>query len=125
MGFSALCVAQLGFLALSNVAAAANGFAVKHQVTIATTTAYNTAYTVYMIPQSMIVTSVVTALFTSMSAMVAVGQISKLRKQFLTTQQGVSLITMLCAALIVVLALPIMQVIMPTTALALEFSHRF
>lgn len=116
--FSALCVAQLGFLALSNVAAAANGFAVKHQVTIATTTAYNTAYTVYMIPQSMIVTSVVTALFTSMSAMVAVGQISKLRKQFLTTQQGVSLITMLCAALIVVLALPIMQVIMPTTALA-------
>ena len=116
--FSALCVAQLGFLALSNVAAAANGFAVKHQVTIATTTAYNTAYTVYMIPQSMIVTSVVTALFTSMSAMVAVGQISKLRKQFLTTQQGVSLITVLCAALIVVLALPIMQVIMPTTALA-------
>ena len=113
--FSALCVAQLGFLALSNVAAAANGFAVKHQVTIATTTAYNTAYTVYMIPQSMIVTSVVTALFTSMSAMVAVGQISKLRKQFLTTQQGVSLITVLCSALIVVLALPIMQVIMPTT----------
>lgn len=113
--FSALCVAQLGFLAISNIAAAANGYASKHQVTIATTTAYNTAFTVYMIPQSMIVTSVVTAMFTSMSAMVAVGALSRLRTQFLNTQQGVSLITCLCAVLIVVLALPIMQFIMPTT----------
>ena len=116
--FSALCVAQLGFLAISNIAAAANGYASKHQVTIATTTAYNTAFTVYMIPQSMIVTSVVTAMFTSMSAMVAVGQLSRLRTQFLNTQQGVSLITCLCAVLIVVLALPIMQFIMPTTPTA-------
>lgn len=116
--FSALCVAQLGFLAISNIAAAANGYASKHQVTIATTTAYNTAFTVYMIPQSMIVTSVVTAMFTSMSAMVAVGQLSRLRTQFLNTQQGVSLITCLCAVLIVVLALPIMQFIMPTTPIA-------
>lgn len=116
--FSALCVAQLGFLAISNIAAAANGYASKHQVTIATTTAYNTAFTVYMIPQSMIVTSVVTAMFTSMSAMVAVGQLSRLRTQFLNTQQGVSLITCLCSVLIVVLALPIMQFIMPTTPTA-------
>lgn len=116
--FSALCVAQLGFLAISNIAAAANGYASKHQVTIATTTAYNTAFTVYMIPQSMIVTSVVTAMFTSMSAMVAVGQLSRLRTQFLNTQQGVSLITCLCSVLIVVLALPIMQFIMPTTPIA-------
>lgn len=116
--FSALCVAQLGFLAISNIAAAANGYASKHQVTIATTTAYNTAFTVYMIPQSMIVTSVVTAMFTSMSAMVAVGALSRLRTQFLNTQQGVSLITCLCAVLIVVLALPIMQFIMPTTPTA-------
>lgn len=116
--FSALCVAQLGFLAISNIAAAANGYAAKHQVTIATTTAYNTAFTVYMIPQSMIVTSVVTAMFTSMSAMVAVGALSRLRTQFLNTQQGVSLITCLCAVLIVVLALPIMQFIMPTTPIA-------
>lgn len=116
--FSALCVAQLGFLAISNIAAAANGYAAKHQVTIATTTAYNTAFTVYMIPQSMIVTSVVTAMFTSMSAMVAVGALSRLRTQFLNTQQGVSLITCLCAVLIVVLALPIMQFIMPTTPTA-------
>ncbi len=116
--FSALCVSQLGFLAISNIAAAANGYASKHQVTIATTTAYNTAFTVYMIPQSMIVTSVVTAMFTSMSAMVAVGQLSRLRTQFLNTQQGVSLITCLCAVLIVVLALPVMQFIMPTTPLA-------
>ena len=116
--FSALCVAQLGFLAISNIAAAANGYASKHQVTIATTTAYNTAFTVYMIPQSMIVTSVVTAMFTSMSAMVAVGALSRLRTQFLNTQQGVSLITCLCAVLIVVLALPIMQFIMPTTPIA-------
>lgn len=116
--FSALCVAQLGFLAISNIAAAANGYAAKHQVTIATTTAYNTAFTVYMIPQSMIVTSVVTAMFTSMSAMVAVGQLSRLRTQFLNTQQGVSLITCLCSVLIVVLALPIMQFIMPTTPIA-------
>lgn len=116
--FSALCVAQLGFLAISNIAAAANGYASKHQVTIATTTAYNTAFTVYMIPQSMIVTSVVTAMFTSMSAMVAVGQLSRLRTQFLNTQQGVSLITCLCAVLIIVLALPIMQFIMPTTPIA-------
>lgn len=116
--FSALCVAQLGFLAISNIAAAANGYASKHQVTIATTTAYNTAFTVYMIPQSMIVTSVVTAMFTSMSAMVAVGALSRLRTQFLNTQQGVSLITCLCSVLIVVLALPIMQFIMPTTPIA-------
>ena len=116
--FSALCVAQLGFLAISNIAAAANGYASKHQVTIATTTAYNTAFTVYMIPQSMIVTSVVTAMFTSMSAMVAVGALSRLRTQFLNTQQGVSLITCLCSVLIVVLALPIMQFIMPTTPTA-------
>lgn len=116
--FSALCVAQLGFLAISNIAAAANGYASKNHVTIATTTAYNTAFTIYMIPQSMIVTSVVTAMFTSMSAMVAVGQLSRLRNQFLATQQGVGLITALCAALMMVLAVPIMQFIMPTSATA-------
>ncbi|WP_122819704.1 murein biosynthesis integral membrane protein MurJ [Varibaculum vaginae] len=113
--FFTLCVNQVGFLAISNIAAAANGYAARHGVTIATTTAYSTAYTVFMIPQSIIVISVITALFTSMSAMVAVGQIGRLRNQFLITQQGVSLITVLCAALMLVLALPIMQFIMPTT----------
>ena len=113
--FFTLCVNQVGFLAISNIAAAANGYAAKHRVTIATTTAYSTAYTVFMIPQSIIVISVITALFTSMSAMVAVGQITRLRNQFLITQQGVTLITVLCAALMLVLALPIMQFIMPTT----------
>lgn len=113
--FFTLCVNQLGFLAISNIAAAANGYASKHGVTIATTTAYSTAYTVFMIPQSIIVISVITALFTSMSAMVAVGQITRLRNQFLITQQGVTLITVLCSVLMLVLALPIMQFIMPTT----------
>lgn len=113
--FASLGLSQIAFLVVSNVNAAANGYAEQHNVVIASITAYNTAFMVYMIPQSTIVISIVTALFTSMAAMVATNQLKQIRRQFITAQQTVAVITVFCAVCLMVGATPLMQLVMPTS----------
>ncbi len=116
--FASLVVSQIAFLFVTNIAGAANGYASKHHEVIATMTAHNTAFQVFMIPQSTIVTSVTTALFTSMSALVATGKIADVHAQFVRTQEGLAVITSFCGAALVSAAVPVMQIVMPSSSRA-------
>ena len=116
--FAGLAVSQLAFLFVSNIAGAANGYAIRSGEVVATMAAHNTAFQVFMIPQSTIVTSVTTALFTSMSALVTTGKIEQLREQFVRNQEGLAVVTNFCAAALVAAAIPVMQVVMPSSSRA-------
>lgn len=113
--FAGLAISQVAFLALSNIAGAANGYATEHHEVIATLTTHNTAFLVYMIPNSTIVTSVTTALFTSMSALASLNKIRELHTQFVRTQEALAVITGFCAAALVAAAVPVMQLVMPSS----------
>ncbi|QOX81775.1 hypothetical protein H8R18_08705 [Nanchangia anserum] len=113
--FASLIVAQVSFLFVTNIAGAANGYATSTGTVVATITAHNTAFQVFMIPQSTIVTSVTTALFTSMSALVAANKIREVHDQFLRTQASLAVVTGFCAAALVSGAIPVMQIIMPSS----------
>lgn len=116
--FLGLLFSQIGFLAVSNIAAAANGYATAHGVVIATTTARATAFMVFFIPQSTIVVSVVTALFTSLSSLVAAGKLAQAGSLYLRTQEAVAVLTIFFGCAMFVLSTPIMQVIMPSSSYA-------
>lgn len=116
--FGSLAISQVAFLFVTNIAGAANGYATRSGEVIATITAHNTAFQVFMIPQSTIVTSVTTALFTSMSALVATHRIGEVHTQFLRTQESLAVVTSFCGAALVAAAVPVMQIIMPSSTRA-------
>lgn len=116
--FAGLAMGQLTYLLVSNIAAAANDVATTSKLVIATITARNTAFQVFMIPQSTIITSVTTALFTSMSMMVASGELDRVHRQYVTTQQGLAVVTGFSAAAMAAASIPVMQAVMPSSRFA-------
>ncbi|HZK05305.1 MAG TPA: lipid II flippase MurJ, partial [Actinomycetaceae bacterium] len=120
--FAALAVGQVGFLMLSNVANAANGVATPLReagdpayLTIPTITAYTATFAVYMLPQSLVTTSLVTAVFTSMSAKAAAGDGAGVRDDMSQSIRVLGVFTVFMGAGMMVLALPIVQSILFTT----------
>nr|NLD41712.1 murein biosynthesis integral membrane protein MurJ [Actinomycetales bacterium] len=120
--FAGLLIGQVGFLMLSNVGAAANGVATELQnagdpsyLGIATTTAYTSAFVVYMLPQSLVTTSLVTAIFTSMSAKAAAGNGLGVRQDMSRSLRILGVFTMFASAAMVVLAIPVVQTVLFTT----------
>ncbi|MDO5746666.1 MAG: murein biosynthesis integral membrane protein MurJ [Actinomycetaceae bacterium] len=112
--FASMCMNYIGFLAQSNVAAAANGYAVEHGVTIAATNAWTTTFMVFMVPQSAIVLSITTALFTQLSDLVSRGQLRAVAHQFVRISCVMLPLTSFFTAALSVAAIPTMQIIMPT-----------
>ncbi|HHW82334.1 MAG TPA: murein biosynthesis integral membrane protein MurJ, partial [Actinomycetales bacterium] len=120
--FVGLLIGQVGFLMLSNVANAANGAAREIaasggtlEVAIPTITAYTSAFMVYMLPQSLVTTSLVTAVFTSMSNKAAAGNHTGVRDDMSSTVRTLGVFTMFASAAMVVLALPVVQTVLFTT----------
>lgn len=111
--FAALMAGQCSYLVVSNVAAAGNGVAAKTGEFVASTTAYNTAFMIYQIPIALVVVSLITALFTKMSQMIATGDLGGARRTYNQTIIGIGSVTVFCAAALALAAVPVMQVIMP------------
>ncbi|MBS5947221.1 MAG: murein biosynthesis integral membrane protein MurJ [Winkia neuii] len=111
--FAALMAGQGSYLVVSNVAAAGNGVAAKTGEFVASTTAYNTAFMIYQIPIALVVVSLITALFTKMSQMMATGDLAGARRTYNQTIIGIGSVTVFCAAALAMAAVPVMQVIMP------------
>lgn len=114
--FGALAVGQLGFLMLTNVASAANGAAESVDAFVPTNTAYSSAFSIYMLPQSLITTSLVTALFTRMSAHAAVNDGAAVREDMSFGMRVVGVFTVFAAAALAVLAVPVVQAVIPTAS---------
>ncbi|WP_324653281.1 murein biosynthesis integral membrane protein MurJ [Georgenia sp. H159] len=112
--FASLLVAQLGFIAISNLAAAAadsgDGF-------VAGNAAWENANFLYLLPQSLITVSLVTALFTRVSDYAAAGNTAAVRDDLSLGLRTIAVFTVFAGGGLAVLALPLVQAAVPTTTL--------
>ncbi len=112
--FASLLVAQLGFIAISNLAAAAadrgEGFAPGNA-------AWDNANFLYLLPQSLITVSLVTALFTRVSGYAATGNAAKVRDDLSLGLRTIAVFTVFAGGALAVLALPLVQAAYPTTTI--------
>ncbi len=115
--FAGLAVGQLGYLAVSNVAAAA-ATAGGGAADVAGNAAYDNAFLIYMLPQSLITVSLVTALFTRISQAAAAADVGKVRSDLSLGLRVVGVFTVFASVALAVLALPVVRVVLPTVTFA-------
>lgn len=114
--FSTLLLSQLAVVSTSQIATRADEFTASTGGLIAGFPAYQQAFMIYMVPSSLIALTLATAIFTRLANDVADGNIRGVAQNY---HRGVELIVLLsfyAAAVLMVAANPIMQVIMPTLA---------
>ncbi|WP_196717052.1 murein biosynthesis integral membrane protein MurJ [Actinomyces trachealis] len=85
---------------------------------VPSTTMWNNAQLIYILPQSLVTTSIVTALFTRMSVKAAESDGAGVRDDFSLGSRSVAVFTMLASAGIAVLATPALQTFVPSLSLA-------
>lgn len=102
---------------ISNVASVASQRAVSMDTAgalgVAGNAAYTTAYSLYSLPTSLVVVSIVTAIFTQMSTKAASGNMAGVRQDTSRALRVVAIFTFLATSLIVVLATPAVRIISP------------
>lgn len=112
--FAALAVGQIGFLAVTNVAAAANGAASELGAVLPANYTFDNAFLIYMLPQSLFTTSLITALFPRMSAKAAKGAHEEVSADFGLGLRVIATITIFMAVVLATLAVPISHVVLPS-----------
>lgn len=112
--FGALLVGQLGYIMVSNVGAAATAHTTDTGEWVASVTAYNSAFGIYMLPQSLVTTSLVTALFTRMSANAADRDGAAVREDMSFGLRTVGVFSVFATACLLVLAVPTTQAVVPS-----------
>jgi murein biosynthesis integral membrane protein MurJ len=110
--FAALLVGQVATLLVSNVAAAASARG-DYAIDIPGNAAYTNAYFLYSLPTSLIVVSLITALFTRMSTNAATSDLDAVRADLSLGLRVVGMFTVFCSGGLMVLALPLVRVITP------------
>ncbi|MFV0426136.1 MAG: murein biosynthesis integral membrane protein MurJ [Beutenbergiaceae bacterium] len=108
--FAALAVGQLGYLAVSNLAAAASSSNIDGQA-VAGNFAYDYAFLIFMLPQSLVTVSLVTALFTRLASNASAGATSKVRDDLSMGVRTLSIFTVFASGAFMVLAIPLVQVV--------------
>ena len=110
--FAGLVVGQLGIVVVTKVASAV-GNTVGGGAGLAGNAVYDNAFLVFMLPHSLVTVSLLTALFTGMSARAARGDTVAVRSDLSFGLRTVGLFTILAAAVFMVLALPGARVLQP------------
>lgn len=111
--FATLLVSQLGVISTTNLASAATAWSDTTGNPAASLTAYNFAFMIYMVPQSLIAVTLATAIFTRLANNASEGNMLAVARDY---QAGVKLITMLSmlsVAILITSAVPMMQMITP------------
>ncbi len=112
--FMTLLVSQLGVLSTTNIASQAVSWGAQNGELVASLPAYNTAFMIYMVPQSLISVTLATAVFTRLALNVSDGNFKAVAYNYHTALRMIMLLTMVSAAVIIAAAVPIMQMVMPT-----------
>lgn len=108
--FAALVVGQVGVLAVVNVASAASDAA--GQAVVAGNNHYSIAFTVFMLPHSLVTVSLVTAMYTRLSGRAAVQDTAGVRRDLATGLRLIGVFTCFATAALVVLALPVSRALL-------------
>lgn len=115
--FGMVLVSQLGFIAISNVAAAASSAAAGPEF-IPGNAAWENATYLYILPQSLITVSLVTVLFTRVSSDAARGNLESVRSDLSLGLRTIGVFTVFIGGALAVLALPLVQAVLPTTTVS-------
>jgi len=124
--FAALSAGQLGYLVISNLAVAAGTAGSELGITIAGNASYDHAFTIFMLPQSLITVSLVTAMFTRLSHHAVAGEAATVRDQLSMGLRTLAVFTVFATAALMVLAIPIVALILagsPTWAAQQAIGH--
>lgn len=113
--FASVVVGQLANIVVINVAAAATARG-GGALDVPGPAAYNPAYTIFVLVNSLVVVSIVTALFTRMSTSAAGGDLTRVRADLSLGLRVVGLFTVFATLGLMVLALPLARVIAATVS---------
>ena len=112
--FATLLMSQFAVVSTSQLATRADAYTSATGDLVAGNPAYQYAFMIYMVPSSLIALTLATAIFTRLANDVADGNIKGVAENY---HRGVDLIVLLsfyAAAVLIVAANPMMQIIMPT-----------
>ena len=114
--FAALAVGQLGFLVATKVMTAADRTAqqLSGDAVVAGNAVYTAAFTLYMLPHSLVTVSLLTALFTRLSTHAAADDVDGVRADFSRGARTIGVFTLFATAALAVLALPVLRLVLPT-----------
>lgn len=107
--FATLMVSQLGVISTSNLANAAG----TESDSVASLASYSTAFMIYMVPQSLIAVTLATAIFTRITNNVTENKLAEVASDYHLGFRLITMLSMLCVAIIAVGAVPMMQMVMP------------
>ncbi|HEY8721566.1 murein biosynthesis integral membrane protein MurJ [Pengzhenrongella sp.] len=113
--FAGLVVGQLGVLVITNVASAVGNTA-GGGAGLAGNAVYDNAFLVFMLPHSLVTVSLLTALFTGLSARAAANDVVAVRADLSFGLRTVGLFTVIAAAVLMVLAYPFARVLQPSAS---------
>ncbi|MFD6176778.1 MULTISPECIES: murein biosynthesis integral membrane protein MurJ [unclassified Isoptericola] len=106
----AVVLEQLGVMYLSNVLWAASGT----DDAVAGNMAYTQAMTIYLLPHSLVVVSIITVLFPRMTAAVHAGDLDGVRNDMSLGMRSAGIFSVFSAAALAVLAVPLTAALLPT-----------
>ncbi|WP_418275437.1 murein biosynthesis integral membrane protein MurJ [Isoptericola jiangsuensis] len=112
----AVALEQLGVLYLTNVLGAAGQAGVEAGEAVAGNAAYTNAMTIYLLPHSLVVVSIVTVLFPRMSAAVTSGDLPAVRRDMSLGLRSAGIFSVFSATALVVLAHPLVKTLVPTAS---------
>ncbi|WNB85599.1 murein biosynthesis integral membrane protein MurJ [Cellulomonas sp. ATA003] len=115
--FAALAVGQVGFLVATQVMTAADRTAqtlADGGVVVAGNAVYTAAFTLYMLPHSLVTVSLLTALFTRLSTHAAHEDTAGVRADFSRGARTIGVFTLFATSALAVLALPVLRLVLPS-----------
>jgi putative peptidoglycan lipid II flippase len=108
-----LCLDQLGVFLTTRVAASADD-AARTVGDVAGNSAYSQALMIYLLPHSLVTVSILTAMFTSISASAQAGRRDLVRRDLSHGVRTVGTFTVIASAVLIVLAEPLVRSLVPS-----------
>ncbi len=112
--FGVVALSQVELLLISNIASSAQAYGERASQFIPSITVYSFAYLIYIIPQSLVTTSIITALFTKLSNQAASGENEQMSKDYMFTSTVLSSISIFASLTMMVLAVPLATLVGPS-----------
>jgi putative peptidoglycan lipid II flippase len=112
----AVVLEQIGVLYLTNVLGAAGQSGADAGEAVAGNAAYTNAMTIYLLPHSLVVVSIVTVLFPRMSAAVTAGDLAGVRRDMSLGLRSAGVFSVFSATALIVLAYPLVKTLVPTAS---------
>ncbi len=112
--FATLLVSQLGVISTTNIVTRADTWTDKTGEVVAGLQAYQYAFMMFMLPQSLITVTIVTALFTRLANRAAEQDLDGVAETYDQGSRLILMLTILASGVLMVAATPLMQILMPT-----------